>query len=67
MFWRIMGPDGGVEPAGELADAIDSTFGSFEEQFAAAPGALFGSGWAWLIASSDGSLAVETTPIKIAR
>jgi superoxide dismutase, Fe-Mn family len=67
MFWQIMGPEGGGEPAGELADAIDSAFGSFEgfkEQFAsaAAPGALFGSGWAWLVASLDGSLAIETTP-----
>jgi superoxide dismutase, Fe-Mn family len=67
MFWQIMGPDGGGEPAGELADAINSAFGSFEgfkEQFAsaAAPGALFGSGWAWLITSSEGSLAIQTTP-----
>ena len=67
IFWQIMSPDGGGEPAGELVDAIDSAFGSFEgfkEQFAsaAAPGALFGSGWAWLIVSSDGSLAIETTP-----
>ena len=62
-----MGPEGGGEHAGELADAIDSAFGSFEgfnEQFAssAAPGALFGSGWAWLIASSDVSPATEATP-----
>jgi superoxide dismutase, Fe-Mn family len=69
MFWQIMGPSGqgGGEPTGDLASAIDSSFGSFEgfkEQFAAAaaPGALFGSGWAWLIASSDGSLSIETTP-----
>jgi superoxide dismutase, Fe-Mn family len=62
-----LGPGRGGEPADELADSIDSAFGSFEgfkEQFAsaAAPGALFGSGWAWLIASSDRSLAIETTP-----
>jgi Fe-Mn family superoxide dismutase len=69
MFWQIMGPSGqgGGEPTGELREAIDRGFGSFEEfkeQFggAAAPGALFGSGWAWLIASSDGSLSIETTP-----
>ena len=68
MFWQIMGPSGqgGGEPTGELREAIDRDFGSFEdfkEQFAAAaaPGALFGSGWAWLIASSDGSLSIETT------
>ena len=69
MFWQIMGPSGqgGGEPTGELREAIDRDFGSFEdfkEQFgaAAAPGALFGSGWAWLISSSDGSLSIETTP-----
>jgi superoxide dismutase, Fe-Mn family len=72
MFWQIMGPDGGGGPAGGLADAINSAFGSFggfKEQFAsaAAPGALFGSGWAWLIAASDGSLSIETCPIRIAR
>lgn len=66
MFWRLMSPDGGGEPTGELASALDSSFGSFEdfkEQFAAAaaPGALFGSGWAWLIADPDGTLSVETT------
>jgi Fe-Mn family superoxide dismutase len=67
MFWSTMSPDGGREPAGELAEAIDSSFGSFEgfkERFAsaAAPGALFGSGWAWLIAADDGTLSIETTP-----
>ncbi|HSL00122.1 MAG TPA: superoxide dismutase [Rubrobacteraceae bacterium] len=69
MFWQIMGPSGqgGGEPSGELGEAIARDFGSFEdfkEQFgaAAAPGALFGSGWAWLIASRDGSLTIETTP-----
>jgi superoxide dismutase, Fe-Mn family len=69
MFWQIMGPSGqgGGEPSGELGSAIDSSFGSFDsfkESFgaAAAPGALFGSGWAWLIANSDGSLSIETTP-----
>jgi Fe-Mn family superoxide dismutase len=69
MFWQIMGPSGqgGGEPTAELRGAIEREFGSFEdfkEQFgsAAAPGALFGSGWAWLIASADGSLSIETTP-----
>nr|MBA2617491.1 superoxide dismutase [Rubrobacter sp.] len=69
MFWQIMGPSGqgGGSPSGELASAIDSSFGSFDqfkEQFgsAAAPGALFGSGWAWLIADPGGSLSIETTP-----
>ena len=69
MFWRIMGPSGqgGGQPGGELAGAIDSSFGSFDafkERFAAsaAPGALFGSGWAWLIADPGGSLSLGTTP-----
>ena len=69
MFWQIMGPSGqgGGEPSGELGEAISREFGSFSEfkeafGAAAAPGALFGSGWAWLIASSDGSLSIETTP-----
>ena len=69
MFWQIMGPSGqgGGEPAGDLATAIDASFGSFDqfkEQFAAAaaPGSVFGSGWAWLIAAPDGSLTIETTP-----
>ena len=66
MFWRIMSSDGGGEPTGELAGAIDSSFGSFDqfkEQFAAAaaPGALFGSGWAWLIFNPDGTLYIEST------
>jgi Fe-Mn family superoxide dismutase len=69
MFWSIMGPSGqgGGEPTGELAQAIDSSFGSFDqfkEQWsaAAAPGAVFGSGWAWLIADAGGSVSIETTP-----
>jgi Fe-Mn family superoxide dismutase len=68
MFWQIMGPSGqgGGAPSGDLAQAIDSSFGSFDsfkEQFAAAaaPGALFGSGWAWLIADPGGSLSIEKT------
>ncbi|MBX6762621.1 MAG: superoxide dismutase [Rubrobacteraceae bacterium] len=67
VFWQIMSPNGGGAPAGELGQAIDSAFGSFDEfkqQFAAAaaPGALFGSGWCWLVANPDGSVAIETTP-----
>jgi Fe-Mn family superoxide dismutase len=68
MFWRLMSPDGGGSPSGELGSAIDDSFGSFDqfkEQWAAAaaPGALFGSGWAWLIAApdGDGSLRIERT------
>jgi len=67
MFWQIMSPNGGGEPVGDLASAINQSFGSFDsfkEQWAAAaaPGAIFGSGWAWLIASPDGSVNIETTP-----
>jgi len=67
MFWQIMSPNGGGEPVGDLANAINQSFGSFDsfkEQWAAAaaPGAIFGSGWAWLIASPDGSVNIETTP-----
>ena len=68
MFWQIMGPSGqgGGEPTGELASAIDSTFGSFDafkEEWASmgAPGSVFGSGWVWLIAAPDGSLTIEKT------
>ena len=67
LFWEIMSPNGGGEPVGDLADAINSSFGSFDafkEQWAAAgaPGAVFGSGWVWLIAAPDGSLTIESTP-----
>ena len=52
MFWRIMGPNGGGAPVGNLASAINSTFGSFDtfkEKFNAAGASRFGSGWAWLV------------------
>ncbi len=69
MFWQIMGPEGqgGGEPTGDLASAIDSEFGSFEdfkEQWAAAaaPGSVFGSGWCWLVSSPTGSVSIDTTP-----
>jgi superoxide dismutase, Fe-Mn family len=70
MFWRSLAPNSGVggEDLGEeLAEAITLNFGSLEsleEQLtaAAAPGALFGSGWAWLIVNPDRSLSIEATP-----
>ena len=67
MFWEIMSPNGGGEPVGDLADAVNSSFGSFDamqEQWSSmsAPGSVFGSGWTWLVASPDGSLSVECTP-----
>lgn len=64
LFWEVMSPDGGGNPSGDLAAAIDSTFGSFDafkEAFANAAKTQFGSGWAWLIKKADGSLAVTST------
>jgi len=65
LFWTIMGPDKGGVPSGDLADAINKAFGSFDEfktQFGNAGATRFGSGWAWLIVKSDRSLAVCSTP-----
>lgn len=65
LFWTIMGPNAGGAPTGELADAIQATFGSFEafkETFAKAATTRFGSGWAWLQVNKDGSLSVTSTP-----
>jgi len=64
LFWEIMGPNGGGMPIGNLADAIDKDFGSFDEfksAFSNAAGTRFGSGWAWLCSSSDGSLEICST------
>lgn len=64
LFWEIMGPNAGGAPTGELADAINQAFGSFDkfkEDFAKAGATRFGSGWAWLI-KHDGKLAVTSTP-----
>ncbi|MGN0834644.1 MAG: superoxide dismutase [Candidatus Spyradosoma sp.] len=64
-FWKCLSPNGGGEPVGELAGAIEKTFGSFaafKEKFEAAATSHFGSGWAWLIVKPDGALAVCTTP-----
>ncbi len=63
LFWEIMGPNGGGQPSGELADAINSAFGSFDgfkEQFSKAAATRFGSGWAWLCVK-DGSLDICST------
>ena len=65
LFWEMMSPDGGGEPSGELADAINSAFGSFDafkDEFKEAGVTQFGSGWAWLVKNSDGSVAVVKTP-----
>ena len=64
LFWSIMSADGGGEPTGELADAINQAFGSFDgfkEKFSSAAGTRFGSGWAWLVVDA-GKLSVESTP-----
>ncbi|HVG00936.1 MAG TPA: superoxide dismutase [Chloroflexia bacterium] len=64
MFWEIMGPNGGGEPGGALADAINQSFGSFDafkQQFNDAGTKRFGSGWAWLVRGSDGGLSVIST------
>ena len=64
MFWQIMTPGGGGAPTGAIADAITSSFGSFDklkEQFKAAAIGRFGSGWAWVI-DAGGKLVVESTP-----
>jgi Fe-Mn family superoxide dismutase len=64
LFWTLLSPNGGGEPTGDLADAIKSTFGSFEDlktKLSEAGATRFGSGWAWLIVA-DGKLAVTSTP-----
>ena len=64
LFWQAMSPNGGGEPTGELAAAIDAAFGSFaafKEVFGKAAATRFGSGWAWL-AYNNGSLEVYSTP-----
>ncbi|OGJ64084.1 superoxide dismutase [Candidatus Peribacteria bacterium RIFCSPHIGHO2_12_FULL_54_10] len=63
LFWTILSPKGGGKPSGDLARAIDASFGSFEDfqkQFTDAALGRFGSGWAWLVV--DSPLAVLSTP-----
>ena len=63
MFWQIMGPNAGGAPTGEIADAINGSFGTFDtfkDQFAKAGIGRFGSGWAWVI-DQGGKLAIEST------
>ncbi len=64
LFWEVMGPNGGGTPTGDLADAINKDFGSFDkfkELFSNAAATRFGSGWAWLIDTGQG-LKVTSTP-----
>lgn len=64
LFWDIMSPDGGGEPEGDLAAAMNAAFGSFDEfkaAFAKAAATRFGSGWAWLYVDGSGNLAISST------
>jgi len=61
LFWKVMSPNGGGEPSGALADAINSAFGSFDsfkESFSKAAATRFGSGWAWLCVQNGGKVEV---------
>ena len=65
LFWSILSPNGGGTPSGELAEAINAAFGSFEDfktAFKNAAATRFGSGWAWLCLKADGTLCVCSTP-----
>lgn len=65
LFWTVLSPNGGGQPTGELADAINTAFGSFDEfktAFSNAAKTQFGSGWAWLCAHKDGTVEVCATP-----
>ena len=64
-FWNILSPNGGGTPTGALAEAIEAELGGFDafkSAFANAGATRFGSGWAWLILKTDGTLAVTSTP-----
>jgi len=64
MFWNCMKPNGGGAPAGPLAEAINTTFGSFDafkKQIAEAGTKRFGSGWVWLVVGNDGKLFINST------
>lgn len=64
-FWNILSPNGGGAPVGTLAEAITAKFGSFDDfkaEFKKAGIGRFGSGWAWLVAQKDGSIAISSTP-----
>lgn len=64
LFWKVMGPNAGGTPSGELGEAINKTFGSFDafkSEFSKAAATRFGSGWAWLV-KNDSGLVVCSTP-----
>ena len=63
LFWKVMGPNGGGTPGGDLGAAIDASFGSFDafkDQFAKAAATRFGSGWAWLVKNESGLVVCST-------
>ena len=65
LFWEVMSPNGGGQPSGELADAINAAYGSFDgfkEAFANAAATRFGSGWAWLCVHGGGKVEVCSSP-----
>lgn len=64
LFWTVLSPNGGGEPSGELADAINDKFGSFDEfkeKFSSAAAGQFGSGWGWLVVDKSGGLKIIST------
>ena len=64
LFWQVMGPNGGGQPSGAIADAITQAFGGYDQlktQMIDAGKGRFGSGWSWLVADKDGSLKVVAT------
>lgn len=65
LFWKLLSPNGGGEPSGALASAINAAFGSFakfKEDFSKAAATRFGSGWAWLVVDGSGKLSITSTP-----
>jgi Fe-Mn family superoxide dismutase len=65
LFWKVMSPNGGGQPKGDLSDALNKYFGSFDkfkEQLSNAAATRFGSGWAWLLVNDKGELVVSSTP-----
>lgn len=64
LFWTVLSPNGGGEPSGELADAINNKFGSFDafkEKFSSTAAGQFGSGWGWLVVDKNGDLKIIST------
>ena len=65
LFWKILGPNAGGAPTGKLAEAINATFGNFDDfkaKIEQAGATRFGSGWAWLIVGTDKQLSIASTP-----